>query len=228
MPSSTSPMSVRLKVAVASGSSSTTVPVNAAPVLILSVDRSRKVNSSFFESSSCTGVTVNWKVSLAANTLSSSRAAAVLYSGEMVAACRRPMPSVSMVISPSASMACWRAVGWPSAPSPAGPAGRPQTLTVTFSSGCSESAAAVAPSFTEPLCGVKPMRGGCADAVPAGAASSTIAASVVSRQPFGMKVGLAFVTTAAPVPPRNGYAPLKSKNGERAPSEPIRRETAGY
>ena len=74
-------MSVRLKVAVASGSSSTTVPVNAAPVLILSVDRSRKVNSSFFESSSCTGVTVNWKVSLAANTLSSSRAAAVLYSG---------------------------------------------------------------------------------------------------------------------------------------------------
>ena len=76
-----------------------------------SVDRSRRENSSLCESPSCTGVTVNWKVSLAANTASSSSAAAVSYTGEMVAASRRPMPSVSMVMSPSLSMACWRAVG---------------------------------------------------------------------------------------------------------------------
>ena len=75
------------------------------------VDRSRRLNSSLCESASCTGSTVSWKVSLAANTASSSRAAGVSYSGEMVAASRRPIPSVSMVISPSASMACWRAVG---------------------------------------------------------------------------------------------------------------------
>ena len=54
-----------------------------------------------------------------------------------------------------------------------GPAGSPHALTVTVRSGCSESASAVAPSFTEPLRGVKPMRGDCANAVPADAASST-------------------------------------------------------
>ena len=76
-----------------------------------SVDSSRNVNSSFVESSSGTGVTVSWKVSLAANTVSSSKAAAVSYAGAMVAARPPPRPSVSMVISPSASMACWRSVG---------------------------------------------------------------------------------------------------------------------
>ena len=56
--------SVRLNVAVANGSSSITVPLKASPVRMDSVDLSRNVKASFFESSSCTGVTVNRKKSL--------------------------------------------------------------------------------------------------------------------------------------------------------------------
>ena len=49
----------------------------------------------------------------------------------------------------------------------------------------------VAPSFTEPLRGVKPMRGACADAVPADAASSTATVSAVSKWSLRMKFRLA-------------------------------------
>ena len=48
----------------ANGSSSITVPLKARPVRMDSVDLSRNVKSSSFESSSCTGVTVNRKKSL--------------------------------------------------------------------------------------------------------------------------------------------------------------------